>query len=415
MPVPLLQIERAANNGSLRFERRLGYVEPSKVKTRFTSKSEQGCRLPSLASVSSCPELQIAKVPLRCPVQGMHDFQSAFHAISLGFEMELLSSERPALPRIPRRYSKPWIKSEAPAGGVLTGIPPERRSSLRDLADLRRAGRDSEVYGSPCPGEVSPSSGAAESAGRPGDAIKSEPMLEMTLSDETDTEDILIARLTEMQAAHKNCKGNMHATVHYQERTMAIVEGKCRRLQTLKQKLQAYEAASRNPEEVIQSLDKGDDAMLSDNAFGLGTHLAKCVHNGRLEDAEKGEFKHFVETFGLPEKHWLVAQARKTLDSVRDKWIECVKQNIAKKVTAAEQNGTGWEASLHSLESGAKLLLVVGVKSHHPALAEIRNLKVRIAKKSAEEEGLRKRQQNAEKNRKEAELRARAAAQRDMS
>jgi hypothetical protein len=118
-----------------------------------------------------------------------------------------------------------------------------------------------------------------------------------------------------------------HATIATSEKTLVVLERKCRLLGEVVFKLRNFRELEPSRDAVIKQIFEGSDPHeVAGQCFGMREALKANIHHphGRPQDAESRalNFSLFIKTFGLPAEHESVLEVRAILKDTLEGWAE---------------------------------------------------------------------------------------------
>lgn len=214
-------------------------------------------------------------------------------------------------------------------------------------------------------------------------------LLNRTLADTTDTEELLRQRGELLRAAEEDVQGARHATACLAERSNAVCQAKLKRLQALRERTEAYEAGTCQREVLLKAVLEGaDPSEVGKQVTGFKSFVAKCAHDGPPEEADKSNFQVFLKTFGLPGNHHLVLKARQALQIGAEDWSASALDLAKKAILNLEQEATpSVEQVLNlakAIEQLSQLAKCAGASARGGALAQLKELETDLQERAAE-------------------------------
>eukprot|EP00927_Polykrikos_kofoidii_P031176 TRINITY_DN26844_c0_g1_i1.p1 TRINITY_DN26844_c0_g1~~TRINITY_DN26844_c0_g1_i1.p1 ORF type:complete len:718 (+),score=107.30 TRINITY_DN26844_c0_g1_i1:72-2156(+) len=203
------------------------------------------------------------------------------------------------------------------------------------------------------------SGGAAGGAGALDEQEAQEALLHMTLRALEDTEDDLRAVEGLLKGGLSEtacCGGARHATAVMSLRTLSTVQRKAALLHDVETRLAELEAVHTKRDEIEPQL-VADTIPVPAALGGIKKFITGYTHGpGQPWEANKSNFKSFVQSFKLPSRHAALLRLRDLADEVGEWWADaCLKE---------AEKGHG-HAVLHRL---FEVALGTGVDKEHPKL-----------------------------------------------
>lgn len=207
-----------------------------------------------------------------------------------------------------------------------------------------------------------------------------EDILHGTLRDLEDTEiqlhelELQLSGLQESVVGHG---GSRHATSVIYGRSYQVVRRKRELVQKATWRLEAFEAAHAQREDVCKNVVSGT-AEPPHALIGIKKFIAANTHSGNLMEANKSDFDSFASSFKLPSEH-------SALENIRTKSAEICAWWVARTVEEAE---TG--ISLDAIARVIDVSVGSGAKRDHPDLIKAliigaKTVKARFAKFDAKQ------------------------------
>jgi len=175
-----------------------------------------------------------------------------------------------------------------------------------------------------------------------------------------------------MQAAETE-GGTFHATQQVSKRTLAVVQRKLMLLASLQSRTLAFERMTAQREDTLQGMFRGESSWCTEESSGIGTgfkqFLKSITHDGDPADADRNNFQHFVEHFGLPPRHEAVLSAQRAFHAGVHQC--CVSALSTYTALASETKGDALLRVTHGAGRVLAWLKEIGAPASHDAVLEL--------------------------------------------
>jgi len=273
---------------------------------------------PPVWSTTKEQVLRAGRITCKYPGDGAQEYPAAFGAMPHLPKPQFASGQGLPARASPSPIPKVIISVKLPRAASLPSTPREEQPVAK-LNALRRCALIS--------GKARPRSAPMRN-GNDAEGGAMVQLLNFTLGDLKDNDEVLVERATTMKEAREQAGTTCHATASLATRALEVVLAKLIRVRAFEAKIEAYRKARDSRINLIKTTLLGEklpdvaaDAAEFRDAIAASVHCdGDDEHDGDPEHADRQDWQFFIQNFGLPDKHDLVLQGRRDLKEGAALW-----------------------------------------------------------------------------------------------